>query len=184
MVTMECPNCHVALEVKRIRDRQTDVDLCPKCGGVWFDDGEIAQVIGAIAVAHLAVPPGAVTKENMLCPRCRKPLALFSYPGTMSVVEACRDCKGVWLEAGEIQEIARARRERTMRCPSCGQEQPAAETCAKCGIIIRKFARPSTDARPPLRDSPPAEIPGVKGTLIRFIDSNLQSMWNAIKPAR
>jgi Zn-finger nucleic acid-binding protein len=157
-----------------------EVDQCAKCQGVWLDDGEIAQLIGAVAVRPLPIPRNAVEQQGQLCPRCRKPLFLFSYPGTATVIDVCQQCAGIWLDAGELQEIAKVRRERTMICPSCGHQQPVAESCAQCGIVIRKFvprAAPQRQAAAPLH----SEIGGIKGTLIRFVDNAMATLWTGIR---
>lgn len=171
MVTMECPRCRTALQPAAVPQRSVEVDRCPQCRGIWFDDGEIAAVIGAPAVAHLEIPPVSPANESVHCPRCRQSLTIFTFPGTVTVADGCRRCGGVWLDAGEIQEIARARRAQRMRCPNCGEEQPAADTCVKCGIIVSKFSR---------HPAPVPAVPGVKEKLLSFIDSALDGLWSGI----
>ena len=40
---MECPVCHVALQ---LTERQgVEIDYCPQCRGVWLDRGEIDKLI-------------------------------------------------------------------------------------------------------------------------------------------
>ncbi len=71
----------------------------------------------------------------LLCPTCRKePLIVLEYEDVE--VDYCAACKGVWLDAGELQslfgdadacadflsvgsEIARPRGEKARRCPIC-----------------------------------------------------------------
>lgn len=176
---MVCPICRVDLERKRAKDGATELDRCPRCEGIWFDDGEIAAVIGARSVSHLTIPDNAVEKEKQLCPRCSKPLRLFTYPGTVTVIEGCKTCRGLWLDAGEIQTIAKMRGEKRMTCPSCGHQQLAAETCTECGIVVAKY---SADRQPRLRNTAEAQsTPGIKGSLIRFIDDSLDRVWTGIK---
>ena len=183
---MTCPRCRTELEKKSVRGRGVEVDRCPKCGGVWADAGEVGQILGAAPGPRPVVPQNARAAANDGCPRCRKPLYVFAYPGSMTVVDGCRECAGIWLDAGELEEIHRARRGKQMTCPACGQEQPRAETCSGCGVIVRKAIEPRQPraaeqaARP---TSPPmhAGIPGVKGKLIRFIDASLAAMLDGIK---
>ncbi|HUP47817.1 MAG TPA: zf-TFIIB domain-containing protein [Thermoanaerobaculia bacterium] len=179
---MQCPRCRVELERRNVRGRATEVDRCAKCGGVWFDDGEIEQVIGVPRRPRLAVPANARRTANETCPHCAEPLFVFAYPGTMTIVDACRRCAGIWLDSGELEEIHRATAGRRMECPKCGHEQPSAESCAQCGVVIRKAAA----APPPARTQAPPqplhdEIPGVKGALIRFIDWSLDSIVTGVK---
>ncbi|HXI14166.1 MAG TPA: zf-TFIIB domain-containing protein [Thermoanaerobaculia bacterium] len=185
---MNCPNCSTALERKKFRGRAIEVDRCPKCGGVWFDDGEIASVVGANPLERLTIPAKAAVKEKMLCPRCGKALLMFNYPGTMTLIEGCRSCSGLWVDAPEFQEIAKAHGERKMTCPSCGQEQPAAESCSQCGIIIKKFvdrsARPSDSVAPPSSRPPSNEqsvaVGGVKGSLLNFVNTSLSRLMEMV----
>lgn len=40
---MDCPRCKSAMN-QRTRD-DVEIDVCPKCGGVWLDGGELAKVL-------------------------------------------------------------------------------------------------------------------------------------------
>ena len=153
---MNCPKCNTALAQKRFKGRETDVDYCAKCQGVWFDDGELSSIIGVRARNHAPAP--TARPSALSCPRCAKPLVLFPYPGTMTVIDGCRTCRGVWLDGGEFQELAKLRRE---------PESAAA-------------ARPRP--RPQAPSVPAAvEIPGVKGQMIRFIDRTIEALWASIR---
>jgi uncharacterized protein len=178
---MQCPRCGVALERKTVRGRSTEIDRCPTCGGIWFDDGEIAELLGIPRSAIRLIPADASTTK-LLCPRCKLTLHIFAYPGTMTVVEGCRQCGGIRLDAGEFEEIRRSQRTSRMECPKCGHEQTRADTCAQCGVIMNKAT--SVRTRPETKSAPPAlhaEIAGVKGTLIRFIDRSLSAMLQGIR---
>lgn len=180
---MTCPRCSLELERKIVRGRTTEIDRCAKCGGIWFDDGEIGEIIGA-GPGRINVPAAARMNEKESCPRCRKPLHAFAYPGTMTIVEGCRSCAGLWLDAGELEEIRKTQSTSRMECPRCGAEQPRAEACAQCGVVISKAAVPVR--REPARPGQPppplhGEIPGVKGSIIRFIDTALSRLMDGIK---
>lgn len=178
---MQCPLCKVALERKTVRGRTTEIDRCPKCGAIWFDDGEVAELLGMPLSGRATIPANARVAQ-LACPRCNEPLNLFAYPGTMTVVEGCRHCGGIRLDTGEFEEIQRVQQASRMECPKCGHEQASAETCARCGVIMSKAAcaRPRQE-----KSSPPvamhAEIPGMKGALIRFIDRSLSAMMHGIR---
>ena len=51
-----CPKCphSVLLPFMYARDSGIELDRCPRCGGIWFDYGELERV--AILVAGLAAP--------------------------------------------------------------------------------------------------------------------------------
>lgn len=158
---MNCPHCNVALERKVVRGRTTEIDRCPKCGGIWFDDGEVAALLGSRERA--AVPPDARVDPRLQCPKCRVPLSIFGYPGTLTVAEGCRRCGGIWLDAGEFEEIRKSKASQPER------RQP---------VPVPRQQRP----RPP-QSTPPMhqEIGGLKGSLIRFIDRSLSAMVDGIR---
>lgn len=150
---MNCPKCALPLVEKRFKGRSTAVDYCQGCQGIWFDDGELSSVIG-VPARNLSAPANA-RPSALQCPRCAKPLVLFPYPGTMVVIDGCRACRGVWLDGGEFQELAKER-------PTTGGPQP------------RPKPQPPKPAGEP-------EIAGMKGQLIRFIDRSIESLWAGIR---
>ncbi|HXD32257.1 MAG TPA: zf-TFIIB domain-containing protein [Pyrinomonadaceae bacterium] len=42
--SMQCPRCDGTLETKTFEN--VEVDICPKCGGLWLDSGELEQLTG------------------------------------------------------------------------------------------------------------------------------------------
>lgn len=42
--SMQCPRCDGKLETKTFE--KVEVDVCPKCGGLWLDSGELEQLTG------------------------------------------------------------------------------------------------------------------------------------------
>lgn len=136
-----CPKCRQqSLKQKYASEMNLTVDYCPRCKGVWFDGGELNQAM-AETDKDLQMPRDAV-RLQALCPVCGRPLHAFPYPGTRVVIEMCRQCRGLWLDAGEFAEIRQARRQ---------LEEPQAPT-------------------------EPGKPTGVKGALIRFIDSAIDCL--------
>jgi Zn-finger nucleic acid-binding protein len=150
---MNCPKCAVPLVQREARGRLALLDYCPKCQGIWFDDGELTSITG-LPARNLSVPAGA-RPSAMQCPRCAEPLALFPYPGTMTLIDACRSCSGVWLDGGEYQQLAKI-----------GAAVPAPHLHAQ--------AQPS--AQPP-----EPETGGLKASMIGFIDRSIASLWEGIR---
>jgi Zn-finger nucleic acid-binding protein len=185
---MLCPRCHVELERKKVREKSTEVDLCPRCQGVWFDDGEIREILGPRAVHPLPIPERAAKAPAQLCPRCRVPLVIFAYPGTMTVIDACRSCRGVFLDSLELEEIHTARSEPGMTCPKCGQIQSRAPSCVRCGIVVEKFhegqvervASAHIPLKRPAGERIEPESAGLKGSLLTFVDGAISTMWERI----
>jgi len=107
---MQCPKCpNQVLREKRVRNSTVTVDCCGACKGVWFDGGELEAVM-SVAAKKLRVPPSAQQSAIQYCPRCPSPLFRFQYPQTYVKIEMCKQCGGLWLDAGEFHEIKAVRR--------------------------------------------------------------------------
>ncbi len=120
-----CPVCRIPLNPVTIR--QTQIDFCLMCRGVWFDKDELSQVQhhGGFPDKFLtaSVIPGkrdAIVCEtchthndraarrckrcgaalSFLCPACRRQLEEVSV-GSVKV-DRCKTCQGVWFDGGEL----------------------------------------------------------------------------------
>ena len=88
------------------------------------------------------------------CPDCRKRLQPFWMPasriGGEVELDRCRECGGVWFDAGELTEASG----KTVRAPG----GPSARNCPSCGAKMR-HAR--------LSDGPPVDnCPSCRGTFV------------------
>ena len=102
---MKCPHCPIELE--SAASRGVDLDRCRRCEGLWFDRDELGKFNRFDSDFPLR-PDNPTQGEftSLRCPRCSSFLARFRYvPGGELEVERCISCKGVWLDAGEIQTI-------------------------------------------------------------------------------
>ena len=101
-MTRTCPRCQVNLQIMRVRD--IELDACPKCVGLWFDSTELDKIIGGAKsfeeMAYLSEPLG--TKIN--CPSCGEKMQFSTIENV--TVDFCRKCEGVWLDTGELTELA------------------------------------------------------------------------------
>ncbi len=103
---IDCPRCNVTMKAEYVQKLGPDVriDVCEKCGGSWFDRGELAQTIKDRRIAdQLSEAPIRGTMSPIACPRCG---------GRMRVrkewdveVDVCISCGGVWLDHGELEEL-------------------------------------------------------------------------------
>lgn len=117
-MSSNCPRCGNALTDRNFGS--VAVDGCTACGGVWFDYAELTKLArdpmtGLMEVerAFQSSVVGYETAGSMNCPRCNLHLYSFSFPHTPDVqLDACRQCKGVWVDDGELQQIA----ERVQAC--------------------------------------------------------------------
>ena len=127
-----CPVCLGATLQKSvvIESPQLMIDHCPRCGGVWFDFGEVQQlrradpkVLWELVAPHTEVHRMQCHKcqayvernesrcagcghANLLdCPKCGKALNVAYHSGLR--LDACAHCKGVWFDRHELDEIWR-----------------------------------------------------------------------------
>ncbi len=78
-----------------------ELDRCLKCGGVWFDGGELEDVLRR----KLKVRP--LGQAERKCVACRATMDLVELHDGVEV-ERCRTCHGVFLDAGELEALAAA----------------------------------------------------------------------------
>ena len=129
-VRLPCPTClGVMMEkLKPVRDRELVLDYCRRCGGVWFDAGEVhalreAQPKGLGSSVELretafrmpchschapmdrnaVACPACGWKNRLDCPTCQKPLERIERDGL--TLDACRPCRGVWFDNHELAQI-------------------------------------------------------------------------------
>lgn len=129
-IRLPCPTClGVMMEkLKPVRDHELVLDYCRRCGGIWFDAGEVRALReaqpkglgGSVELresafrmpchschAHMdrdAVACMACGWKNQLdCPACQKPLDRIERDGL--ALDACKPCRGVWFDNHEIAQI-------------------------------------------------------------------------------
>jgi Zn-finger nucleic acid-binding protein len=72
--------------------------------GIWFDSKELDKIIGGAKsfeeMAYMAQPLGG----NIYCPSCGEKM---HYSTVQDVtIDFCKTCEGVWLDTGELSELA------------------------------------------------------------------------------
>src|SRR4029078_4596165 len=84
-----------------------EVDLCPKCGGLWLDRGEITRAakLPEVELEKLRVllrgakgPPPVPTETVAHCPSCPGNLAEMLLGNVH--VDYCGKCHGIFLDRG------------------------------------------------------------------------------------
>ncbi|HEX4914079.1 MAG TPA: zf-TFIIB domain-containing protein [Vicinamibacterales bacterium] len=126
-----CPVCvGVMMEKTRIDagTRSITLDYCPRCGGLWFDRGEVGQLSAQRhnAVHHLIIDPAkrvnppcqgcgtpldrneekcrVCRRRNVLaCPVCDETMERRAHSGL--VLDLCKRCHGVWFDNAELSAI-------------------------------------------------------------------------------
>lgn len=122
---MNCPKCDgsdlqsvtVPLEDRGVPGPKTgefllEIDRCPECGGVWFDDAELDKYLDArMKVPGLGPAPAEKAAEldakRGNCPRCA--VLLDRRPARSNpriTVDSCAKCSGTWLDGAELADAA------------------------------------------------------------------------------
>ena len=123
---MQCPKCpSQALKgiLVPLHERATpgpraavevlELDQCPACGGLWFDAEELSKYLDRAArpAASSAPAPAAAAAADARegrCPRCLVALMKDPAPNNPKVTaDVCARCGGLWLDGGELAEVAR-----------------------------------------------------------------------------
>jgi len=109
---MNCLQCKEKL--KRIIYKGIELDICSRCGGVWFDAGEMGRVMKTLETSsvqllkeftHAKSKVTTVVSKN--CPRCQTSLNEFNYAYNSNIyLDRCPKCGGIWADSGEVQQLA------------------------------------------------------------------------------
>lgn len=108
-----CPRCSMTL-LEPVSLEGIEVDACPRCGGLYFDAGELAQVVersvGSLSDQNALGP--ARGASGMACPACNAPLMVHAFEGEAGGsfdLDLCHACQGIWLDRGELDEVKKSR---------------------------------------------------------------------------
>lgn len=102
-----CPKC--LADLRPVEYQGVTVDVCPGCRGVWLDPGELALLRGAdqdVPAASVLGRTGHPESSGYICPRCEGGFETFEFaPDTSLYVDRCKNCQGIWLDAGELTKV-------------------------------------------------------------------------------
>lgn len=109
--TLACPKCEAPMEQASIGEVQ--IDRCRGCGGLWLDALEKEKLLAAPGQSRLADTGSAkIGKElddqtQILCPRDRsRMIHMVDLRQSHVGFESCKVCGGVFLDAGELRDLA------------------------------------------------------------------------------
>jgi len=114
---LTCVKCNSVLD--RATFEGLEVDLCPRCGGLWLDRGEITRAarLPAAELARLSTlltdaagPPPLPTDSVAPCPACDGQLSEVTLGAVH--VDYCGKCHGIFLDRGELADALVAVRAR------------------------------------------------------------------------
>jgi len=108
---MECPVDKTELESAILVD--VEVDICPKCSGIWFDEDELRQAkdkkdpkLDWVDIdLWRDIKKFNISRGRQICPSCRMPLYEVLYDNSKVRIDVCSLCKGIWLDKGEFKKI-------------------------------------------------------------------------------
>src|SRR5262252_4363734 len=108
-----CVKCNSILDKATFQG--LEVDLCPKCGGLWLDRGEITRA-SKLPEAELTRlrgllagkggPPPVPTEHKAPCPACAGSLSEVVLGAVH--VDYCDKCHGIFLDRGELDQAVKA----------------------------------------------------------------------------
>jgi Zn-finger nucleic acid-binding protein len=114
---LTCVKCNSVLD--RATFEGLEVDLCPSCGGLWLDRGEITRAarlpdaeISRLQALLTATggPPPLPSESVTPCPACDGSLSEVVLGAVH--VESCGACHGIFLDRGELDDALTAVRAR------------------------------------------------------------------------
>jgi Zn-finger nucleic acid-binding protein len=117
---MDCPKCSGKLQKKHMED--IEVDVCYVCEGIWFDAGEMEEVIKKDSKNFEFIDVGkeefdgkelkgllsAVDEKTGKCPKCDDGTMMLrdEYGEKNKItVDLCPKGHGLWLDGGEILQL-------------------------------------------------------------------------------
>ena len=108
---MNCPSCKTGL--KKAVFYNTEVDYCPKCLGLWFEQDELreAKDVKDEDLNWLDIDlwkeetKFKISQTQKICPVCQVPLYAVTYGDSDIEIDLCNLCQGIWLDRGEFKKV-------------------------------------------------------------------------------
>lgn len=136
----DCPKCGTALE--HAEHEGLPSRNCSNCKGRWVDVLQLESLTEKVPVAdeilrvYTELSGQELEPAGLTCPSCAEPLLRGSY--ARIEVDACRSCKGMFLDAHELEGVVDPTT--TRPCPKCNAPMRAEEingvpanSCRGCG---------------------------------------------------
>lgn len=105
-VPLRCPACRATMHPETRAG--VTVDRCTRCEALWFDASELDRVLGDAYAATDGPPESRIPRRGIgtrPCPRCVKPLETAGWTGL--VLDRCKRCRGLFVEARELLHMER-----------------------------------------------------------------------------
>ena len=118
---MRCPACRTVLVV--VERHEIEVDWCPECRGIWFDEGELELLgeRGGMLISPASLFEAGGRPGDRRCPRCSDKMEVLDAAesdGRRVEVDRCVK-HGLWLDRGELGRMLSG------RVAACGEDESA-----------------------------------------------------------
>ncbi len=106
---MKCVKCDG--DLKKVVLGEVEVDQCEKCSGIWFDLGELRQIMDAEDIDVLKNKVDNNKGDDELaakCPRCGgegNMVRVTDLTHSDVHIDVCSVCYGQWLDGGELERL-------------------------------------------------------------------------------
>jgi Zn-finger nucleic acid-binding protein len=105
---LSCPRDKAQMRETRTGD--SVLDVCGKCGGQFFDSGEMFGAFGIKADPSYwdrSETSGPVKDGELPCPVCHTHMLVqdVKHEAEHVEIDRCGKCGGIWLDKGEVQKI-------------------------------------------------------------------------------
>jgi Zn-finger nucleic acid-binding protein len=112
---MECPKCRTPT-LEQFSVQEVAVERCSSCSGIWFDAQELSQLLEEDARHVASLRRGSVVEQlegkKGLCPRDGSDLLrVYSSIDRSVILDACAECRGIWLDGGEFDKLFTSRQQ-------------------------------------------------------------------------
>ena len=99
--------------MERATARDTELDQCTECRGLWLDHREIDELFALQNIParfldqqRYGEPPVMIPEGKRVCPRCEE--ALRTVEVDRIKLDACSSCHGIFTDLGELKQLAEA----------------------------------------------------------------------------
>lgn len=103
---MKCPKCNCEMLI--VERKGIQLDYCPSCRGIWFDNMEINCLQEAYPEVVFTAPEICFLKikkdskeRTYNCPRCGKKMDKVVMNNRPPLLDMCETC-GFWFDEGEL----------------------------------------------------------------------------------
>ncbi len=102
---------HCECELQEIKMEGELVDRCPECRGIFFDPGELESICKIVELFQIAkideedidTISDFEKNQHVTCPNdCSQ---MYNREVGGLTVDICPECKGIWLDGGEISAL-------------------------------------------------------------------------------